>query len=55
VGDSLEADVAGARAAGLEAVLVRRDGGSVAGVRTIASLDALLEEIPPAGPPGSAP
>ena len=43
VGDSLEEDVAGARAAGIEPVLVRRDGGSsVAGVRTIASLAELV-------------
>ena len=39
VGDSLEEDVVGARAAGIEPVLVRRDGGpSIAGVRTISSL-----------------
>ena len=39
VGDSLEEDVVGARAAGMEPVLVRRDGGpSVTGVRTISSL-----------------
>jgi putative hydrolase of the HAD superfamily len=44
VGDSLEEDVAGARAAGIEPVLVRRDGGAGRpGVRTIASLD----ELPP--------
>jgi putative hydrolase of the HAD superfamily len=42
VGDSLEEDVAGARAAGIAPVLVRRDGGpSVAGVRTISSLAEL--------------
>jgi putative hydrolase of the HAD superfamily len=42
-GDSLEADVAGARAAGLEAVLVARDGVPGApGVRTVASLEGLL-------------
>jgi putative hydrolase of the HAD superfamily len=39
VGDSLEEDVVGARVAGIEPVLVRRDGGpSIAGVRTISSL-----------------
>jgi putative hydrolase of the HAD superfamily len=39
VGDSLEHDVAGARAAGVEAVLVARDGASVPeGVRVVASL-----------------
>lgn len=39
VGDSLEEDVAGARAAGIEPVLLRRDGHpGPAGVRTIASL-----------------
>jgi putative hydrolase of the HAD superfamily len=44
VGDSVEHDVAGARAAGLEAVLVARDGARApAGVRTIASLDELLD------------
>jgi putative hydrolase of the HAD superfamily len=42
VGDSLEADVAGARAAGLDAVLVVRDGEPApAGVRVIHSLDEL--------------
>jgi putative hydrolase of the HAD superfamily len=42
VGDSLEADVAGARAAGIDAVLVIRDGASApAGVRAIADLSAL--------------
>jgi putative hydrolase of the HAD superfamily len=42
VGDSLEEDVAGARAAGIEPVLVRREGGPVApGVRTISTLDEL--------------
>jgi putative hydrolase of the HAD superfamily len=44
VGDSVEHDVAGARAAGLEAVLVARDGAEApAGVRAIASLDELLD------------
>lgn len=39
VGDSLEEDVAGARAAGIEPVLVCRDGaGGADGVRTIADL-----------------
>jgi putative hydrolase of the HAD superfamily len=39
VGDSLEEDVAGARAAGIEPVLVRRDGSPGAdGVRTVANL-----------------
>jgi len=42
VGDSLEEDVAGARAAGIEPVLVRRDGGTpTPGVRTISSLAEL--------------
>jgi putative hydrolase of the HAD superfamily len=42
VGDSLEADVAGARAAGLDAVLVVRDGDAApAGVRVIHSLAEL--------------
>lgn len=42
VGDSVEHDVAGARAAGLEAVLVTRDGARApAGVRAIASLAEL--------------
>jgi putative hydrolase of the HAD superfamily len=45
-GDSVEADVAGARAAGIEAVLVVRDGTPApAGVRTIRS----LAELAPAG------
>jgi FMN phosphatase YigB (HAD superfamily) len=43
VGDSVEHDVAGARAAGLEAVLVARNGAEVPdGVRVVASLDGLL-------------
>jgi putative hydrolase of the HAD superfamily len=42
VGDSLEADVAGARAAGIEPVLVLRRGEAVAaGVPTVRSLDEL--------------
>lgn len=41
-GDSVDVDVAGARAAGIEAVLVSRDGEPAPpGVRTVASLDAL--------------
>jgi putative hydrolase of the HAD superfamily len=56
VGDSLDADVAGARAAGVEAVLLRRDGGPpVAGVRTIRSLTELVAgDGGRAGPGGSA-
>ena len=43
-GDDLAADVGGARAAGIAAVLVARDGGAPPdGVRAIASLDGLLE------------
>jgi putative hydrolase of the HAD superfamily len=43
VGDSVEHDVAGARAAGLEAVLVARNGAEAPdGVRVVASLDGLL-------------
>lgn len=44
VGDSVEADVAGARTAGVGAVLVARDGPVAvpAGVRVIASLEGLL-------------
>ena len=42
VGDDLEADVAGARAVGIEAVLVQRDGGPApADVRTVRSLAEL--------------
>jgi putative hydrolase of the HAD superfamily len=42
VGDSVEHDVAGARAAGVEAVLVARDGAAAPdGVRVVASLDEL--------------
>ena len=41
VGDSLENDVAGARAAGIRAVLVARDGGAPAGVETVRSLAEL--------------
>ncbi len=39
VGDSLEEDVAGARAAGIEPVLLNRDGAAAPGIRTIPSLD----------------
>jgi putative hydrolase of the HAD superfamily len=47
VGDSLEHDVAGARAAGLEAVLVVRDGAPARdGVRTVASLSELIARAP---------
>jgi putative hydrolase of the HAD superfamily len=43
VGDSVEADVAGARAAGLEAVLVARDGAAAPdGVRTVSDLSGLI-------------
>jgi putative hydrolase of the HAD superfamily len=43
VGDSLEHDVAGARAAGLDAVLVARNGAGVPdGVRVVASLAELV-------------
>jgi putative hydrolase of the HAD superfamily len=42
VGDTLDEDVAGARAAGIEPVLIRRgDGPPVSGVRTISSLAEL--------------
>jgi putative hydrolase of the HAD superfamily len=45
VGDSLDADVEGARAAGIDAVLVARDGADApAGVRAVASLDGLLTD-----------
>jgi putative hydrolase of the HAD superfamily len=45
VGDSLEADVAGARAAGVEAVLVLRDAALPAppGVRAVRSLAGILD------------
>ncbi len=47
VGDDLEADVAGARGAGIEPVYVLRDGGPApAGVRTISALSGLLERGP---------
>jgi putative hydrolase of the HAD superfamily len=45
VGDSLENDVAGARAAGIRPVLVARDGATPPGVeaiRSLAELPALL-------------
>jgi putative hydrolase of the HAD superfamily len=46
VGDSLEEDVAGARAAGIEPVLVRRDGApGPPGTRTISTLAELPEAI----------
>jgi putative hydrolase of the HAD superfamily len=38
VGDSVENDVAGARAAGLRAILVRREGAPPEGVETVRSL-----------------
>jgi putative hydrolase of the HAD superfamily len=42
-GDSVEADVAGARAAGIEPVLIARDGAPAGdGVRTISSLSSLI-------------
>jgi putative hydrolase of the HAD superfamily len=41
VGDSLDNDVAGARAAGLRAILVARDGEAPAGVEAIPSLSDL--------------
>ena len=41
VGDSLENDVAGARAAGIRPVLVARDGSAPAGVEAIRSLAEL--------------
>jgi putative hydrolase of the HAD superfamily len=41
VGDSLENDVVGARAAGIRPVLVARDGSLPAGVETIRSLTEL--------------
>jgi putative hydrolase of the HAD superfamily len=45
VGDSFEHDVAGARDAGIEAVLVARDGADIpAGVRAVTSLDQLLTD-----------
>jgi putative hydrolase of the HAD superfamily len=51
VGDSLDEDVAGARAAGIEPVLVRRDGAEpVPDVRTISSLSALADLTLPARP-----
>jgi putative hydrolase of the HAD superfamily len=51
VGDSLEEDVAGARAAGIEAVLLRRDGADQApGVRTISTLADLTDLSPLTGP-----
>ena len=47
VGDSLDEDIAGARAAGIEPVLIRRDGGAeVAGVRTISTLAGLVDSGP---------
>jgi putative hydrolase of the HAD superfamily len=48
LGDSIEEDVAGARAAGIEPVLVCRDGGQPpSGVRTISSLAQLAALAPP--------
>jgi putative hydrolase of the HAD superfamily len=42
IGDSVDDDIAGARAAGIDAILVRRDGAAgPTGVRTIATLAAL--------------
>ncbi len=46
VGDSFEHDVAGARAAGIEPLLVVREGEAPAGVRTIRSLPELLDLVP---------
>jgi putative hydrolase of the HAD superfamily len=51
VGDTLDEDVAGARNAGIEAVLVRRNGEQgVAGVRTITTLAELATVALPRGP-----
>jgi putative hydrolase of the HAD superfamily len=45
VGDNVDEDVAGAHAAGIEAILLRRDGcPGPPGVKTISSLDELLGE-----------
>ena len=41
VGDDVEADVDGARAAGIEPVLIARDGPAPAGVRAVTALDEL--------------
>ena len=41
VGDDLDADVAGARAAGVEPVLIARDGSAPPGVRAVTTLDEL--------------
>jgi HAD superfamily hydrolase (TIGR01509 family) len=41
VGDSLDNDVAGARAVGIRAVLVQRDGPPPAGVEAVRSLTEL--------------
>ena len=53
VGDSLDEDVAGARDAGIEPVLVSRGGAEVRGVRTISSL-AELAGVRLPGPPAAA-
>ena len=45
VGDSVEHDVVGARAAGIEPLLVVRDGAAEPGVRTIATLRPLLDLV----------
>jgi putative hydrolase of the HAD superfamily len=51
VGDSLEEDVAGARAAGIHPVLVRRDGADPApDVQTISSLSELADLTVPSQP-----
>jgi putative hydrolase of the HAD superfamily len=51
VGDSLDEDVAGARNAGIEPVLIRRQSGPVVrGVRTISSLAELAGVALPVGP-----
>jgi putative hydrolase of the HAD superfamily len=50
VGDSLDEDVAGARDAGIEPVLVRRGGPEVRGVRTISSLAELAGVRLPGAP-----
>ncbi len=44
VGDSVEFDVVGAHAAGLDAILVVRNGAAPSGVRTIGGLDELLDD-----------
>ncbi len=45
VGDSVENDVTGAEHAGIDALLINRDGSQIGRIRTIASLEEVLSHV----------